>query len=423
MTSPSVPPDSSSLLVQIASYNTNLQGTHGTPQDLVDWLSPTLSASHSKTPPDIVAVGFQELLPLHLGLTGLSKGVVATRDELLRSQIEKHNSINGEQVSYALVAKAVNVGVALLIYARDSGVGQRICDVQTAWTGFGPGWMGNKCAVGVRFRVSTGATREGGEVMTFVCTHMTAHAHNLRSRLNDWEHIVKNLLFSQSTGQSIYSTSHLFVFGDLNFRLDAPAVDDQMFSRDTLVAQLITSEGRKQAREWDQLRREMKAGNVLHGLREGDFWDFPPSYKYISGEQHTYSTNRTPAWTDRILFTTYFDSPSTPDVSYIIPLLYTSVQSYTTSDHKPIVALLRVPSALSSTLTPMLHYHDDPPFRPTPQAAMFKKFVGKVLGWVVGWLWCMLWFVGVGHAGVGLGNFILGASAAAWWRSKLFGSA
>jgi hypothetical protein len=59
------------LLVQIATYNTNLQGVLGTPQDLVDWLAPTLQVSSFLTKerraPDIVAVGFQELLPLHLG--------------------------------------------------------------------------------------------------------------------------------------------------------------------------------------------------------------------------------------------------------------------------------------------------------------------------------------------------------------------
>lgn len=61
------------LLVQIASYNTALQGFQGLPQNLVDWLSPTLQVSTflSRTPqaPDIIAVGFQELLPLHLGCT------------------------------------------------------------------------------------------------------------------------------------------------------------------------------------------------------------------------------------------------------------------------------------------------------------------------------------------------------------------
>jgi hypothetical protein len=59
------------LLVQIASYNTNLQGILGLPQDLVDWLSPTFQVSSflsaERRAPDIVTVGFQELLPLHLG--------------------------------------------------------------------------------------------------------------------------------------------------------------------------------------------------------------------------------------------------------------------------------------------------------------------------------------------------------------------
>lgn len=58
-------------LVQIASYNTNLQTVEGLPQDLVDWMAPTLRVSsflsNQQRSPDIVAVGFQELLPLHLG--------------------------------------------------------------------------------------------------------------------------------------------------------------------------------------------------------------------------------------------------------------------------------------------------------------------------------------------------------------------
>ena len=63
-------------LVQIASYNTNLQAERGLPQDLVDWLAPTLQVSsflaRERRAPDIFAVGFQELLPLHLGRKCLS---------------------------------------------------------------------------------------------------------------------------------------------------------------------------------------------------------------------------------------------------------------------------------------------------------------------------------------------------------------
>lgn len=176
------------LLVQIASYNTNLQGVLGLPQDLVDWLSPTLQvssflSSEQGRAPDIVAVGFQELLPLHLGrmslkfsnggihstnnvpaviVAGLSKSVINNRDSHILSQIEA-NAPNKE--AYSLIAKVVNVGVALLVYGRDEGVARRIHDVQTTWTGCGPAYMGNKGAVGVRFRV---AAKDGGlgEVFT-----------------------------------------------------------------------------------------------------------------------------------------------------------------------------------------------------------------------------------------------------------------
>lgn len=59
------------LLVQIGTYNTNLQAGRGLPQDLVDWLAPSLQVSSflssEHRAADIVVIGFQELLPLHLG--------------------------------------------------------------------------------------------------------------------------------------------------------------------------------------------------------------------------------------------------------------------------------------------------------------------------------------------------------------------
>jgi len=59
------------MLVQIGTYNANLQGNKGLPQNLVDWLVPSLDVSNflanNRTAPDIVAIGFQELLPLPLG--------------------------------------------------------------------------------------------------------------------------------------------------------------------------------------------------------------------------------------------------------------------------------------------------------------------------------------------------------------------
>lgn len=89
--------------------------------------------------------------------------MIESRDALILSQIEKY-APNGEK--YSLIAKEVNVGIALLIYGRDDGVARRVCDVQTQWTGCGPAYMGNKGAVGVRFRVSG---EDGGVSEVFTC--------------------------------------------------------------------------------------------------------------------------------------------------------------------------------------------------------------------------------------------------------------
>ena len=72
----------------------------------------------------------------------MSRSVITARDALIRSQIEEHAP---DQEPYTLIAREVFVGVALLVYARDSGIGRRVCDVQTTWTGCGPAWLVSLC--------------------------------------------------------------------------------------------------------------------------------------------------------------------------------------------------------------------------------------------------------------------------------------
>ena len=112
-------------------------------------------------------------------VAGLSKSVIENRNALILSQIESH-APNKEK--YSLIAKVVNVGVALLVYGRDDGVARRVCDVQTQWTGCGPAYLGNKGAVGVRFRA---AGKDGGvgEVYTYV-TCLFVHVHCIIVRDN-----------------------------------------------------------------------------------------------------------------------------------------------------------------------------------------------------------------------------------------------
>jgi hypothetical protein len=91
-------------------------------------------------------------------VAGISKHLIEERASHLKSQIETHAP---DKVKYSLIAKVVNVGVALLVFAKDEGVARCISDVHTTWTGCGPLYLGNKGAVGVRFRVSSDSNNVG----------------------------------------------------------------------------------------------------------------------------------------------------------------------------------------------------------------------------------------------------------------------
>ena len=244
-------------------------------------------------------------------VSGQSHSVINNRNALILSQIEAHAK---NKEAYSLIAKVVNVGVALLVYGRDAGVARRTCDVQTAWTGCGPAFMGNKGAVGIRFRV-TDVDGGIGETYTyglpffrfitmpeiknydfrFVNCHLTAFDYRLQQRIADYKHIVGTLLFppvftESSTPSTLYETSHLFIFGDLNFRVALPESHPLYVKQKTPeFSQAIESEkSREELKEFDQLTTEKKKGSIFIGLREGDFWKFKCSYKYKLGEVDKY---------------------------------------------------------------------------------------------------------------------------------------
>lgn len=245
-------------------------------------------------------------------VTGLSGAVLEHKDDHIQSELEKH-SPNNEK--YALVAKVVHVGTALLVYARDQGLARRVTDVQTQWTGCGLNrHMGNKGAVGIRFRVPS---KDGGigETFTFVlriylmvvmlnsitfsfvCAHLTPHAHKLNNRIRDWNHIVESLSFpplpaSSSTQPStLYETSHLFVLGDFNFRVVLPRDHPHagVHEQGEFNTLLESQAAREDVKDHDQLLQEWRKGTTFVGLREGDFWNFKCSYKYLLGKVDIYA--------------------------------------------------------------------------------------------------------------------------------------
>lgn len=129
----------------------------------------------------------------------------------------------------------------------------------------------------------------------FVNCHLTAFEHKLQQRIADYKHIVGTLLFPPVSAESskpstLYETSHLFLLGDLNFRLALPETHPLHIKQKTPeFSQVIESErSREELKEFDQLTIEKRKGNIFVGLREGDFWKFKCSYKYKLGEVDKY---------------------------------------------------------------------------------------------------------------------------------------
>lgn len=303
--------------------------------------------------------------------------------------------------TYTLV-RSKNVGMtAVLLFARDPAA---IVDVQEAEVGFGAAEMGNKGAAGLRVLYEDAATRRTAE-LTFVATHLAAMEWNLAKRNANWTTIMRGLTFgnpeeilkpgaiasgatspeSEEGGASVEEvvqllhdqhneesrqmqqrlqdisvfkpTSHLFVAGDLNYRISAasptpnanfPSLDPESENYYPRFFPL------------DQLTRERRAGRTLHGLAEADV-EFPPTYKYdiVSSDNPLevswkFAPHRYPSWTDRVL---YLDVPpwtkeQKPDTPAIRVQAYKALPVLASSDHRPVFLRADVPMLDKEALLP-----------------------------------------------------------------------
>nr|XP_033206447.1 inositol polyphosphate 5-phosphatase E isoform X4 [Bombus vancouverensis nearcticus] len=188
-----------------------------------------------------------------------------------------------------------------------------------------------------------------GTSFLFVTAHLTAHQDKVKERVNDIKRIVRNLdlpkeLPTRHKSKDVTQNFDcVFWCGDLNFRLAQPREEVIQWVTDACFPQQLPVNLHK-----DQLKTILSEGAVLRGFEEAPI-TFPPTYKYDPGTQNfdSSSKQRTPAYTDRILFkgkghtrgyirrVSYESSNSYKD-GVIECLIYDSVPSICTSDHKPV---------------------------------------------------------------------------------------
>ncbi|ODV93918.1 hypothetical protein PACTADRAFT_4815 [Pachysolen tannophilus NRRL Y-2460] len=143
-------------------------------------------------------------------------------------------------------------------------------------------------------------------------TAPTSSSNNTeKEKLNVQESDVKDS--SKDTTDSI-----IFVCGDLNYRifLERTTIDEYLDNNDEGIDKML---------KFDGLSQEKQGGKIFLDFKEGPI-KFKPTYKFKSLD---YDLTRSPAYTDRILYTDHEKLDQTN---------YNSIMDFNSSDHKPVVA-------------------------------------------------------------------------------------
>uniref|UniRef100_A0A8D0E8G5 Phosphatidylinositol polyphosphate 5-phosphatase type IV n=1 Tax=Salvator merianae TaxID=96440 RepID=A0A8D0E8G5_SALMN len=179
-----------------------------------------------------------------------------------------------------------------------------------------------------------------GTSFLFITSHFTSGDSKVYERVLDYNKTIQALAlpkyipdtnpYRSSPSDVTTRFDNVFWFGDFNFRLnEGRQVVEEILSHGvaTDVSKLL---------QHDQLTKEMNSGSIFKGFQEAPIL-FRPSYKFDVGRDtyDTTSKQRTPSYTDRIVFR----SRHKDDVH---PAKYSSCLGIKTSDHRPVYGLFRV---------------------------------------------------------------------------------
>ena len=375
--------------VTTGTWNTNGKAPKGD-EDVRGWL---MGARGEEGTPDVVVVGFQEIVPLHVDKVLAGKDAAATEawEEVLdralngdaarqgatkrRGTMVDYDASYGNDAgegggastsgttswvsfddadvsrrakskaepTYRPVAQKQLVGVYITVWVKTSLL-SHLKDVRVASvaTGFniGVGVLGNKGACAVWMKLYS-------TPLVFVCSHLSAGTKpgDEHRRNEDFATIVDQLRFHPPDGldgveHTIEDAASAIWMGDLNYRLNAT---------DKFVRDCITKGTFSQLLACDQLNIERAGGRVFQGWHESEL-TFAPTYKYRpgtniysgaedadadvvdAGQKKEEEKKRTPAWCDRVLWNGDFD----------INLLEYGRSELTHSDHKPVHAVFSI---------------------------------------------------------------------------------
>ncbi|KAM3935539.1 phosphatidylinositol 3,4,5-trisphosphate 5-phosphatase 2 [Leptodactylus fuscus] len=190
--------------------------------------------------------------------------------------------------------------------------------------------LGNKGAVGISFMFN-------GTSFGFVNCHLTSGNEKTARRNQNYLDILRLLSLGDKQLNSFDISlrfTHLFWFGDLNYRLDMDVQE---------ILNFISRKEFDPLLKVDQLNLEKEKNKIFLRFSEEEI-TFPPTYRYERGSRDTYVWHKhkptgvrtnVPSWCDRILWKSY---PET----HIICNSYGCTDDIMTSDHSPVFASFEV---------------------------------------------------------------------------------
>ncbi|KAI0265790.1 SacI homology domain-containing protein [Gloeopeniophorella convolvens] len=248
-------------------------------ESLLPWLFPRETLPE----PDMMVLGFQEIVPL------TAQQIVQTDPEKKRiwenKILETLDRRPNKKNDYILLRSEQLVGTALIVLVKSELTAViRNVEATKCKTGL-RGMSGNKGAVGIRLEYYDTS-------FCFITAHLAAGHSNIDERNADYRTIVNNLHFLR--GKTIDSHDNVIWLADTNYRIDLDNASVRAFAEDDALDMLLAA---------DQLSIVMDAGAAFSGYVEGPIL-FRPTYRYDVGTDN-YDTSekmRIPAWTDRILY-------------------------------------------------------------------------------------------------------------------------
>jgi hypothetical protein len=177
----------------------------------------------------------------------------------------------------------------------------------------------------------------------FMSAHLAAHMEHWATRDANYAEILRETMHAGPRDlDAAVQFDHLFWVGDLNYRVDRDhgRPKDQHHTKEenwAAVKQLIDDKDYAAILQHDQLHHSRARGSAWVGFEEADI-AFDPTFKVErSVGPGQYKAKRVPAFCDRVLWRS---APHTQ--GNVECTMYKGVPLVSTSDHKPVIADVRI---------------------------------------------------------------------------------